>query len=194
MASPSAFALKSRRTKEEVCNAFLATLAERGDIDVDAPGFRHSIRQHFDSLPTRYALDVNTETLDVLSHKRLLDEARGDPSTVSFAVRPVEVILPRHRTAADANNNTAPLDSPSSPAPGEVGDWTVLGAVRQDTRSKQGGCSVGPCALVPPSTTRVRVLVLVLSRLQGRPNFFRRQASLPKPAFGSSPNLQVRVV
>ena len=42
----------------------------------------------------RYALDVNIDTLDVLSHKRLLDEARADPSTVSFAVRPVEIVAP----------------------------------------------------------------------------------------------------
>jgi hypothetical protein len=39
--------------------------------------------------------------LDVLSHKRLLDEARLDPSTVSFAVRNVEVLHNRQRESSD---------------------------------------------------------------------------------------------
>lgn len=44
------------------------------------------------SLPTRYAMDVNIDSLDVLNHKRLLDSARADPSALSFQVRPVDVI------------------------------------------------------------------------------------------------------
>lgn len=55
----------------------------------------------------RYALDVNISSLDVLSHKRLLDEARSDPTTVSFAVRPVEVL---HRLSRDADDG---LPSPA---------------------------------------------------------------------------------
>jgi hypothetical protein len=81
-----------RRTKQEVSDAFIARLQARGDVDVSAPGFIESICQHFERLPTRYALDINLDSLDVLSHKRLLDEARADPVTVSFAVRPVEVL------------------------------------------------------------------------------------------------------
>lgn len=81
-----------RRTKQEVSDAFIARLQARGDVDVSAPGFVESICQHFERLPTRYALDINLDSLDVLSHKRLLDEARADPVTVSFAVRPVEVL------------------------------------------------------------------------------------------------------
>ncbi|KXZ52483.1 hypothetical protein GPECTOR_9g527 [Gonium pectorale] len=83
-----------KRTKADVCEAFLARLAERGDVELDS-ALVDGIRQHFDRLPTRYALDVNVDGLDVLSHKRLLDEARADPTTVSFAVRPVEIIAPR---------------------------------------------------------------------------------------------------
>lgn len=75
---------------------YLKCLERRGDIGTDAPGFKESLLRHFDSLPTRYALDVNTESLDVLSHARLLDEARADPSaSLSFAVRPVEVVVAR---------------------------------------------------------------------------------------------------
>ncbi len=83
-----------KRTKADVCEAFLAKIAERGDVELD-PGLVDGIRQHFERLPTRYALDVNVEGLDVLSHKRLLDEARADPTTVSFAVRPVEIVAPK---------------------------------------------------------------------------------------------------
>ncbi|GLC45485.1 hypothetical protein PLESTM_001740800 [Pleodorina starrii] len=83
-----------KRTKGDVCEAFLGRLAERGDVELDAV-LLEGIRQHFDRLPTRYALDVNVDGLDVLSHKRLLDEARADPTTVSFAVRPVEIVAQR---------------------------------------------------------------------------------------------------
>ncbi|GIL93113.1 hypothetical protein Vretifemale_20566 [Volvox reticuliferus] len=83
-----------KRTKGDVCEAFLGRLAERDDVELDAV-LLEGIRQHFDRLPTRYALDVNVDGLDVLSHKRLLDEARSDPTTVSFAVRPVEIVAQR---------------------------------------------------------------------------------------------------
>jgi hypothetical protein len=96
-----------RRTKHEICEAYLQELKSRGDLDCSDPGFVQSVRAHFDRLPTRYALDVNLQSLDVLSHKRLLDEARADPTAVSFAVRPVEIIVPKPRSDT--------LESPASP-------------------------------------------------------------------------------
>jgi hypothetical protein len=39
--------------KSEVAEAFLANLRGRDNINVDEPGFAESIRQHFDSLPSR---------------------------------------------------------------------------------------------------------------------------------------------
>lgn len=104
--SSTAHALYRKKTKNEVCDSYIAKLVEREDIDVSTPGFIESIRQHFDKLPTRYALDVNLDSLDVLSHKRLLDEARADPTAVSFAVRPVEIIVPKHKDT---------FESPTSP-------------------------------------------------------------------------------
>lgn len=98
-----------RRTKQDCCDGFLEQLRERGDIDIGAAGFIEGICQHFERLPTRYALDVNTDSLDVLSHKRLLDEARLDPTTVSFAVRSVEVLHSRYRESSDG------LPSPAFP-------------------------------------------------------------------------------
>jgi hypothetical protein len=97
------------RSKQEVAEVFVSRLQERGDIDISAPGFIEGICSHFEKLPTRYALDVNTDSLDVLSHKRLLDEARADPTTVSFAVRPVEVLHHRRDAPAEA------LPSPAFP-------------------------------------------------------------------------------
>lgn len=45
-------------------------------------------------MPSRYAYDVNIDTLDVLNHKKLLEAARADPATISFSVRPVNILLP----------------------------------------------------------------------------------------------------
>ncbi|KAL6759463.1 kinase-like domain-containing protein [Haematococcus lacustris] len=130
MASGGQHLYARRKTKHEICEAYLAQLAKRDDLDCSSPEFKAQVRAHFDRLPTRYALDVNIQSLDVLSHKRLLDEARADPTAVSFAVRPVEIMVHKHSQA---------VDSPSSP----------------------------PLPRVP-----------------------RNRGHLPKPAFGSSPNLQ----
>jgi hypothetical protein len=46
----------------------------------------------------------------VLSHKRLLDEARLDPTTVSFAVRSVEVLHARPRESSDGLPSPAFLE------------------------------------------------------------------------------------
>lgn len=113
-----------RRTKQDCCDGFLEQLRERGDIDIGAAGFIEGICQHFERLPTRYALDVNTDSLDVLSHKRLLDEARLDPTTVSFAVRSVEVLHSRYRGSSDG------LPSPAFP---EVSCCCCCGGARQAT-------------------------------------------------------------
>ncbi|GMH40072.1 hypothetical protein BSKO_07976 [Bryopsis sp. KO-2023] len=97
-----------KRTKTDVCEKFIDGLRERTDVDVDEPNFVEGIREHFKLLPTRYALDVNIQGLDVLNHKKLLEEARKNPESVAFQVRPVEVFLP---LAKDANA----IDSTSSP-------------------------------------------------------------------------------
>ena len=123
-------------------------MAQRGDVNTDAPGFIESLKQHFNRLPTRYALDVNIESLDVLSHKRLLDEARSDPTTVSFSVRPVEVVVQRQRDMSSGSPMVSiMLTGPIMPR----------------------------CALTLSMPQVKRAM----------------EKALPKPAFGSSPNLQV---
>ncbi|KAG1661182.1 hypothetical protein FOA52_005987 [Chlamydomonas sp. UWO 241] len=85
---------KPASVKQEVCEAYVGALAARGDVDVSSATFRESLRKHFELLPTRYSNDVNIETLDVLSHARLLNEARSDQMSVSYAIRPVDVLVP----------------------------------------------------------------------------------------------------
>jgi hypothetical protein len=90
--SAAHMASSRKKSKAEVCEAFLARLQLTApDLSADVE-LMLQLRAHFERLPTRYALDVNVEGLDPLSHKRLLDEARADPTTVSFAVRPVEIV------------------------------------------------------------------------------------------------------
>eukprot|EP00892_Ulva_mutabilis_P010835 jgi/Ulvmu1/8123/UM040_0018.1 len=80
-----------KRTKRQVCDAYLQKILARPDITHLEPEFKDQLRRHFDLLPTRYALDINLDTLDVLNHMQLLEEARSDPSAVFFHVRIVEV-------------------------------------------------------------------------------------------------------
>lgn len=132
--TPPGAGMSRRRTKQEQCDAFIARLQERGDIDIGAAGFIEGICQHFEKLPTRYALDVNIDSLDVLSHKRLLDEARLDPTTISFAVRSVEVLHSRPRESSDGLPSPAFLEvrQAVSPAPATLllyqNSWKVHSA------------------------------------------------------------------
>ncbi|KAK9825662.1 hypothetical protein WJX81_007564 [Elliptochloris bilobata] len=134
----------------EVFEAFIFKLRERRTIDLDAPGIVEGIQQHFQLLPTRYALDVNIGSLDVLNHKRLLDSARADPSAVSFQVRPVDV-------AGAAQGNGSSVDR-------------------------------------RPSFGNLDTLLTEAASAQAVARSLSRHRSLPRPAFGSSPNLQALVL
>lgn len=163
--------MRTKATKQEVAESFIANLRARRDIDVDQNGFIQAIKDHFESLPSRYdsfiatfspssplkitafpplfphryALDVNISTLDVLNHKRLLDSARADPSAVSFQVRPVDVV-----SGADAARK---------PSFGSLDVSSLSSRLAQ---------------MSPLRSPGVR--------------------NLPRPAFGSSPNLQALVL
>lgn len=103
-----------RRSKKEIAEAFLYRLKERKSADYDSEGFIESIQQHFQLLPTRYALNVNIDSIDVLNHKRLLDSARADPSAVSFQVRTVDVSQPGYgngHTSVDRRPSFGGLDT-----------------------------------------------------------------------------------
>lgn len=130
--------------RQEALESFLATLRNRGTFDIEQPGFIDSIKEHFEQLPSRYATNVNTNSLDVLNHKRLLDSARSDPSAVSFQVRPVDVVGPGagNRKASYGSFGSSQANSYQQRSLGEIGSYK----------------------------------------------------SLPRPAFGSSPNLQALVL
>lgn len=157
-----------KRTKNEVYNEFIDRLVGRGDVDVHSPGFTDSLKQHFERLPTRYALDVNTDTLDVLSHQRLLEEARADPSTVSFAVRGVEVVKPTRSSFTGGPDlyATSPKVCFLTATLVVHGLWTIL------------------LDLLPRFSADTCPIPQIIHGLS---------TTLPKPAFGSSPNLQVDI-
>ncbi|CAL5222770.1 g5183 [Coccomyxa viridis] len=148
MASASGQQQLMRRTKQEICSAFIARLRERRSLDV-TPEVIEGIKQHFASLPTRYALDVNISSLDILNHHRLLQSARNDPAAVSFQVRSVDVgLVPTYNSSGS------------------------------DRRPSFGGLDT---LLSEPSSAQAVARSL------------SRHSALPRPAFGSSPNLQALV-
>lgn len=140
-----------KATRNDILEAFIHNLRQRGTIDVDAPGFLPGIRQHFQRLPTRYALDVNISTLDVLNHKRLLDSARTDPSAVSFQIRLVDVTSNPRGISEDRQPSFGSLEA-------------HFQAAQQQASSASSSRGIG------------------------------RPRSLPRPAFGSSPNLQALIL
>jgi len=95
------------QTKQEVCAKILSLLKEIGHESVKKPGFAEELQRHFDRLPSRYALDVHTDRAeDVLTHKRLLEEARIPENRPAFHVRAVQ-ILP-----ADSEDESMDATSP----------------------------------------------------------------------------------
>ncbi|CAI7932257.1 unnamed protein product [Closterium sp. NIES-54] len=81
-----------QRVKREVCDEVVRKLREARHPSAQASGFDANLLAHFNRLPTRYALDVNTERAeDVLTHKRLLEEAARLHGLPVFFVRAVRM-------------------------------------------------------------------------------------------------------
>lgn len=130
---------------------------------------------------------------------QLLDEARSDPSAVSFAVRPVEVVMARSHSR-DATSFSS-LDGQAAPVavghhcrssfrsagkPRHVADSSAYASRVRDKRNRQGadGINLGlPAA-------RASLLHAAQSPTRRAPSA-NLDKMLPRPAFGSSPNLQV---
>ncbi len=167
---------RRRTNKAEIAEQFIQRLrVQRPDVDL-SPELLASIRQHFATLPTRYALDVNVDSLDVLSHQRLLNEARADPSAVSFAVRPVEIVVPRPQQPGDAG--------PASPQ-----QQVRVGASLSPTFGRERKFPAPPAWHLTAPGTRCSDLACHsrFACAQGGARPTKRP-----PAFGSSPNLQAR--
>ncbi|EER97120.1 serine/threonine-protein kinase STY17 [Sorghum bicolor] len=97
---------QQQRHKLEVYTEVLRRLQDAGPPDARAPGFDDELWNHFNRLPARYAMDVNVERAeDVLTHKRLLEQAKDPAQRPAFAVRAVQVspILDGNQTDADSN-------------------------------------------------------------------------------------------
>ncbi|OEL38889.1 Serine/threonine-protein kinase STY17 [Dichanthelium oligosanthes] len=97
---------QQQRHKLEVYTEVLRRLHESGLPEARVPGFDDELWNHFNRLPARYAMDVNVERAeDVLTHKRLLEQARDPAQRPAFAVRAVQVspILDGNQTDADSN-------------------------------------------------------------------------------------------
>ncbi|CAI5458156.1 unnamed protein product [Closterium sp. Yama58-4] len=81
-----------QRVKREVCDEVVRKLREARHPSAQASGFDADLLAHFNRLPIRYALDVNTERAeDVLTHKRLLEEAARLHGLPVFFVRAVRM-------------------------------------------------------------------------------------------------------
>ncbi|XP_062163681.1 serine/threonine-protein kinase STY46-like isoform X4 [Alnus glutinosa] len=83
---------RQQRQKLDVYNQVLHRLRELSFAETSLPGFEDELWAHFNRLPARYALDVNSERAqDVLTHKRLLHMARDPATRYAIEVRVVEV-------------------------------------------------------------------------------------------------------
>ncbi|KAK8461886.1 hypothetical protein SEVIR_1G110025v4 [Setaria viridis] len=86
---------KHGRRRLEVYNEVLARLRSSSSAAAPAeisPAFEEALWAHFHRLPARYALDVNAERADdVVTHQRLLEEARDPERRPALSVRVVQV-------------------------------------------------------------------------------------------------------
>ncbi|KAL6655135.1 hypothetical protein ACP70R_005961 [Stipagrostis hirtigluma subsp. patula] len=154
-ASSSAAAAQAQARKQqqqqghklEVYNEVLRRLHDGGPPEARAPGFDDELWSHFNRLPARYAMDVNVERAeDVLTHKRLLEQARDPAQRPAFAVRAVQVspILDGNQTDADSNTAGEEVASrllnrqQSMHAPPAFGSSTNLEAMALEASKSQG--------------------------------------------------------
>lgn len=100
---------RHQRRKLEAYNEILRRLKECGSEAVNAPGFEDELLSHFNRLPPRYALDVNTERAeDVLTHKRLLQLAEDPANRPAFDVRVVNVLPATGGRSPDLSPSESP--------------------------------------------------------------------------------------
>ncbi|AES62939.2 putative dual-specificity kinase TKL-Pl-4 family [Medicago truncatula] len=107
---------RQQRQKVEVYNEILRRLKDSGNEEAMQPGFDDQLWNHFNRLPSRYALDVNVERAeDVLMHKRLLHLAHDPANRPSIEVHLVQLHPSSDGNSADSFQSCAPgVDSGQS--------------------------------------------------------------------------------
>lgn len=107
---------RQQRQKVEVYNEILRRLKDSGNEEAMQPGFDDQLWNHFNRLPSRYALDVNVERAeDVLMHKRLLHLAHDPANRPSIEVHLVQLHPSFDGNSADSFQPYAPgVDSGQS--------------------------------------------------------------------------------
>ncbi|CAD6248363.1 unnamed protein product [Miscanthus lutarioriparius] len=121
----------------EVYNEVLARLRSSSAAAV-SPAFEDALWAHFHRLPARYALDVNAERADdVVTHQRLLEEARDPERRPALSVRVVQVSRIIDGDTADScdpdmetvasNNHVASQMAHPPPAFGSSSNLEALG-------------------------------------------------------------------
>eukprot|EP00271_Cylindrocystis_brebissonii_P000612 TRINITY_DN1072_c0_g1_i1.p1 TRINITY_DN1072_c0_g1~~TRINITY_DN1072_c0_g1_i1.p1 ORF type:complete len:618 (-),score=150.57 TRINITY_DN1072_c0_g1_i1:368-2221(-) len=113
-----------QRVKQDVCAKVLKHLQDSGDEAVLNAGFEKELQAHFARLPTRYALDVNSDRAeDVLTHKRLLEEAASPENGLSFHVRPVHLLVKSPSEGGDGGPDSPMSGSPPAEAGGRLRNY-----------------------------------------------------------------------
>lgn len=103
--------------KLDVCKGVLRILRQNGHPVVQEPGFAEALQAHFNSLPTRYSVDVNIERAeDVLNHKVLLSKAQVPENRPVFSVRAVHVFNPESSDPSSSNQQNEDEVSSRSPS------------------------------------------------------------------------------
>ncbi|XP_051132242.1 serine/threonine-protein kinase STY46-like [Andrographis paniculata] len=105
-------------TKLQVYNEVLRRLKEADHPEALEPDFDHQLWAHFNRLPARYAMDVNTERAeDVLMHKQLLHLASDPTNRPVFEVRLVQVVPAIDESSGDSIHSPVPRRGSIHPPP-----------------------------------------------------------------------------
>ncbi|KAK4786486.1 hypothetical protein SAY86_003175 [Trapa natans] len=100
---------KEDRKKLQVYNEVLGRLKDSGHEEADRPGFDGELWDHFNRLPTRYALDVNVERAeDVLMHKKMLHLVRDPANRPAIQVRLVQILSAFELHSGDPDHSNHP--------------------------------------------------------------------------------------
>ncbi|XP_024389139.1 serine/threonine-protein kinase STY46 [Physcomitrium patens] len=122
--------------KKQVCQKILRQLADNEHEAAQKPEFVEELQAHFNRLPTRYALDVHVDRAeDVLTHKRLLEEAKVPEKRPVFHVRAVQVLPVESQDEPPSPSDHSTL-SKFRLAPPVFGSSANLEALAMDFNSK----------------------------------------------------------